>query len=51
MEEQLRSLATAVLHTLTPDQLRLVLDYCLDLREQGPLAPREGLEQLLEEPS
>jgi hypothetical protein len=50
MEEQLlRSQTHAVLDTLTEDQLRLVLDFCLDLREAIP--PAEGLEELLEEPA
>ena len=52
MEEQmLRSQAHAMLDTLTEDQIRLVLDFCLDLREAIPQAPDKGLEALLEEPA
>jgi hypothetical protein len=52
MEEQiLRSQAHAMLETLTEDQIRLVLDFCLDLREALPPVPDKGLEALLEEPA
>lgn len=50
MEDQLlRSQTLAVLDTLTPDQIRLVLDFCLDLREAVPAVPDRGLLDLLEE--
>jgi hypothetical protein len=52
MEEQmLRSQAHAMLETLTEDQIRLVLDFCLDLREAIPQTLDMGLEALLEEPA
>ena len=52
-EEMLRSQAHAVLDTLTADQIRLVLDFCLDLREGGAVGPGpdRGLEDLLEGPA
>jgi len=52
-EPHLRSQAHAVLDTLSADQLRQVLDFCLDLREEIPAAPdpAAGLERLLEEPA
>jgi hypothetical protein len=50
-DEMLRSQAHAVLDTLTADQIRLVLDFCLDLREAVPPAPDRGLEELLEGPA